>query len=238
MPLAYGYTGEVLFLDGLFGWFENLFKSAPKLNDVTNNENNIPQLEPQKEIEPEQDDIVLPTTIRILTQYNVTNGFVEKKFVHGDTEIIYSVGVENGVEETPPPSVLKAMRDSYTEEEQKKIDEYTTSMLFERMNYGKIRMLDIPMSKEIWLNQQKHYDDKLKKEFIDTNFTCDNFGDLAKRFVLEPLNTDGWSGSTENYIYTKAQNECIDPKMQERTDKVKAELEEVYVDNSEINDNE
>jgi len=120
MPLAYGYTGEVLFLDGIFGWFENLFKSTPNTNDVTNNENNKPQLELQKKIEPEQDDIMLPTTIRILTQYNVTNGFVEKKFVHGDTELIYSVGVENGVEETPAPSVLKAMRDSYSKEEQKK----------------------------------------------------------------------------------------------------------------------
>jgi len=46
----------------------------------------------------------------------------------------------------------------------------------------------------------------------------------------------GYAGSAENYIYTKALNECIDPKMQERIDKVKAELEEVYVDNSEIND--
>ena len=236
MPLAYGYTGEVLFLDGIFGWFENLFKSAPKTNDVTNNENNKPQLEPQKMIEPEQDEIMLPTTIRILTQGNVTNGFVEKKFVHGDTELIYSVGVENGVEETPSPSVLKAMKDSYSEEEQRMISERTKSLMFKRFNYGTVRILDIPMSEELVQMSKLHINDKLKKEFIDSNFTCENFGDLAKRFLLEPLNTDGWSGSTENYIYTKAQNECIDPKMQERIDKVKAELEEVYVDNSEIND--
>ena len=53
MPLAYGYAGEASFLDGIFGWFEKLFKSAPT-NVVTNNENNKPQEELQKKIEPEQ----------------------------------------------------------------------------------------------------------------------------------------------------------------------------------------
>jgi len=181
-------------------------------------------------IEPEIETVLLPTTIQILSGKNATdimNGSIEKKFTHGDTEIIYSVGVENGVEETPSPSVLKAMRDSYTEEEQQIIDEYTTSMMYKRFNYGTVRILDIPMTEELFHMSQLHINDKLKKEFIDSNFTCENFGDLAKRFVLEPLNTDGWSGSTENYIYTKAVNECYDDKIQEKIDKVTAELEEV-----------
>jgi len=105
-------------------------------------------------------------------------------------------------------------------------------MMYKRFNYGTVRILDIPMKEEYFHNIQIHINDKLKKEFIDTNFTCDNFGDLAKRFVLEPLNTDGWSGSTENYIYSKALNECLDPKYDEKYEKVLQELEEVYADNS------
>ena len=40
MPIAYGYNGQVLFLDGLFGWFQNLFKSSTIPNISSNNENN------------------------------------------------------------------------------------------------------------------------------------------------------------------------------------------------------
>lgn len=227
IPLAYGYTGEVLFLDGIFGWFENLFKSTPKTNAVTNNENN----KPQPELEVIKDKVMIPTTIELLSYGNVTDGTIEKKFTHGDTKIIYSVGVENGVEETPPPSVLKAMKDSYSEEEQRMISERTKSMMFKRFNYGTVRILDIPMSEELVQMSKLHINDKLKKEFIDANFTCENFGDLAKRFVLEPLYTDGWAGSTENYIYTKAVNECYDTKIQEKMDKVMEELEEVNKEN-------
>ncbi len=190
----------------------------------------IHQDDKEPEIEPEIEPVLLPTTIQILSGKNATdimNGSIQKKFTHGDTEIIYSVGVENGVEETPPPSVLKAMRDSYTEEEQQIIDEFTTSMMYKRFNYGHVRILDIPMKEEYFHNIQIQINDKLKKEFIDSTFTCDNFGDLAKRYVLQPLNTDGWSGSTENYIYTKAVNECYDTEIQEKIDKVTAELEEV-----------
>ena len=192
MPLAYGYTGEVLFLDGLFGWFENLFKSAPKLNDVTNNENNKPQ--PELETEVIKDKVMMPTTIELLSYGNVSDGMIEKKFTNGDTEIIYSVGVKNGVEETPAPSVLKAMKDSYTEDEQNIISEYTKSMMFKRYNYGTVRILDIPMKEEYYHNMQIRINDKLKKDLIDSIFTCENFGDLAKKYVLEPLYTDGWAG--------------------------------------------
>ncbi len=184
------------------------------------------------EIEP-QEQISLPTTLRILNEWNVTkdsrgnDGYIEKSFTHGDTEIIFSVGVENGVEETPPPSVLKAMRDSYTEEEQQSIDERTLSYVYKRFNYGTVWIANVPMSEKLVEMSKMHINDKLKKQFIDANFTCDNFGDMAKRFLLEPLNTDGWSGSTENYIYTKAVNECYDNKIQEKIDKVTAELEEV-----------
>ncbi len=192
MPLAYGYTGEVLFLDGLFGWFENLFKSAPKLNDVTNNENNKPQ--PELETEVIKDKVMMPTTIELLSYGNVSDGMIEKKFTNGDTEIIYSVGVKNGVEETPAPSVLKAMKDYYTEDEQNIISEYTKSMMFKRYNYGTVRILDIPMKEEYYHNMQIRINDKLKKDLIDSIFTCENFGDLAKKYVLEPLYTDGWAG--------------------------------------------
>ncbi len=186
-----------------------------------------------KEPEIEQDQILLPTTLQIMNEWNVTtdsrgnDAYVSKKFTHGDTEIIFSVGVENGVEETPAPSVLKAMRDSYTEEEQQSIDERTKSYMFKRFNYGTVWIANVPMSEKLVEMSKMHINDKLKKQFIDANFTCENFGDLAKRFLLEPLNTDGWSGSTENYIYTKAVNECYDTKIQEKIDKVTAELEEV-----------
>ncbi len=197
-----------------------------------------PKLQDEKIIIPneiqqplDQKSVLRPTIIEILTSDPVENGEIQKKFTHGDTEITYKVGVENGVEETPSPSVLKAMKDSYTEDEQNIISEYTKSMMFKRYNYGTVRILDIPMKEEYYHNIQIRINDKLKKDLIDSIFTCENFGDLAKKYVLEPLYTDGWAGSTENYIYTKAVNECIDPKMQERVDKVMKKLEEVHAEN-------
>jgi len=68
---------------------------------------------------------------------------------------------------------------------------------------------------------------KLKKQYIDTNFTCNNYHTLAKKFVGESMYGVGYAGSVENYIYTKALDECISPKHQEEIDKVYAELEEV-----------
>ena len=157
-------------------------------------------------------------------------GVVEKRFVHGDTEIIYKVGVENGVEETPSPDVLRAMRSSYSEEEleiqQKIIEEAVRNG---PQGIGKVIGMDnvyIDVNKA-YKNTQIHINNKLKKQYIDTNFTCENYPTLAKKFAGESMYGVGYAGSVENYIYTKAINECIDPKHQEEIDKVYAELEEI-----------
>ena len=185
---------------------------------------------------PSQDASVLRTTVvERITKDSVEDGVVEKRFVHGDTEIIYKVGVENGVEETPSPDVLRAMRASYSEEEleiqQKIIEEAVRNgpqgmgkVIGIKNSDGSDIYIDV---NKAWKITQIHINNKLKKQYIDTNFTCNNYHTLAKKFVGESMYGVGYAGSVENYIYTKAINECISPKHQEEIDKVYAELEEV-----------
>ncbi len=144
---------------------------------------------PNKIDQPKQEaiSVLRPTVIELLTVESVENGEIIKKFTHGDTEITYQVGVENGVEETPAPDVLVAIRDSYSEYEKQQIDEYTKSLMFKRFNYGTVRILDIPMKEEYYHNIQIRINDKLKKDLIDSIFTCENFNDLAKKYVLEDI---------------------------------------------------
>lgn len=181
--------------------------------------------EPKDQPAPAQDEMetIRPTeTIEI--GKNVTddgNGYVVKKFIHGDTEILYHVGVENGVEETPLPSVREAMRNSYSEYEKQQIDEYTKAHLFDRLGDFKETFLNNPMYHSLTNHS------KLKQDFIDQNFSCDNYNDLAYQFAGTSLHGNGYVGSAENYIYTRALNDCIDLKHQEEIDKVYAELEEV-----------
>ena len=164
---------------------------------------------------------------------------VEKRFVHGDTEIIYKVGVENGVEETPSPDVLRAMRDSYSEEEleiqQKIIEEAVRNgpqgmgkVIGIKNSDGSDIYIDV---NKAWKITQIHINNKLKKQYIDTNFTCNNYHTLAKKFVGESMYGVGYAGSVENYIYTKALDECISPKHQQELEKAYSELEEVYKTN-------
>ena len=184
---------------------------------------------------PSQDASVLrPTVIERITKDSVEDGVVEKRFVHGDTEIIYKVGVENGVEETPSPDVLRAMRSSYSEEEleiqQKIIEEAVRNG---PQGIGKVIGMDnvyIDVNKA-YKNTQIHINNKLKKHYVDTNFTCENYHTLAKKFVGESMYGVGYAGSVENYIYTKALDECINPKHQQELEKAYSELEEVYKTN-------
>jgi len=189
----------------------------------------LPQDKPKDIVEqPDQDEQVMRPTETIEIGKNVTddgNGYVIKKFIHGDTEIIYQVGVENGVEETPMPSVREAMRNAYSEYEKQMIDENTHAQIFNR--YGDY--------KEVFLNNQMYHSltnhSKLKQDFIDINFSCDNYHDLAYQFTGEVLSGHGYYGTAENYVYTRAINECIDPKHQEEIEKVYADLEEVNKSN-------
>jgi len=188
----------------------------------------------QEETPPQDTPILRPTVIEKITNVPVEDGMVEKRFVHGDTEIIYRVGVENGVEKTPSPDVLRAMQASYSEEEleiqQKIIDEIVRNG---PQGMGKVIGIKNPDGSDIyidlnkaWKNTQIHTNNKLKKQYIDTNFTCENYHTLAKKFVGESMYGVSYAGSVENYIYQKAFNECIDTKYQEKLDKVYAELEE------------
>lgn len=162
----------------------------------------------------------LPIIMQIVSGHNVTDGERIKQYINGNTEITYSVKVENGVESTPGPSVLEAMRDSMTEEQKKLSDEYHASMLYERMGEHK----------EWYLKSKIHRSsDSVKKEYLDSVFTCENYQLLAWQWKADQL-----LGSTaENYIYTKALHECIDTKLNEKLDKVHHELEEAYAESLE-----
>jgi len=196
--------------------------------------------EPSQVENPPQDDSILrPTVVNRITKNSIEDVVVEKRFFHGDTEIIYKVGVENGVEETPSPDVLRAMRDSYSEEEleiqQKIIEEAVRNG---PQGIGKVIGIKNPDGRDIYIDVNKAWKDtqlhinrpinnKLKKDYIDTNFTCDNYHTLAKKFVGESMYGVGYAGTVENYIYTKALDQCISQKHQEELDKVYSELEEV-----------
>ena len=189
---------------------------------------------------PSQDASVLRTTVvERITKDSVEDGVVEKRFVHGDTEIIYKVGVENGVEETPSPDVLRSMQASYSEKEleiqQKIIEEAVRNgpqgmgkVIGIKNSDGSDIYIDV---NKAWKITQIHINNKLKKQYIDTNFTCSNYHTLAKKFVGESMYGVGYAGSVENYIYTKALDECISPKHQQELEKAYSELEEVYKTN-------
>ena len=164
-----------------------------------------------------------------------TEETITKTFSHGNVTFTYEVGIENGVEETPSPEDLRAMSDSYSE-----IEKQVQKQIIEEavrngpQGTGKVIGLKNPDGSDIHIDVNKayketqiHINNKLKKAYIDSNFTCDNYDQLAKKFVGESMYGVGYAGSVENYIYTKALNECIQPKHQEEIDKVTAELEEV-----------
>lgn len=181
------------------------------------NKTDIPDEQPdQVEV---QDQTVMPFSLQILG-YDLDNGTVTKKYTHRDTEIIYSVKVENGVEATPGPSVLQAIEDSMTEYEKQQSEEYHKSLLYERMG-------DL---KDWYLKSKIHRSsDSVKKEYLDSVFTCENYQLLAWQWKADQLG----GGTAEDYIYTKANNECINPKHQEEIDKVHHELEEAYAESLE-----
>jgi len=201
---------------GFFGYFGNEYSDPPK---------------EKQEIESD----LRPTTIETLTKEPVEDGVIEKRFTHGDTTFTYMVGVENGVEETPSPDDLRAMRASYSEEEILQQQEIIREAVRNGpQGIGKVIGIKNPDGSDIYIdinkaykNTQIHINNKLKKEYIDATFTCDNYHALAIKFVGESMVGVGYAGSVENYIYTKALDECISPKHQEELDKVHAELEEV-----------
>lgn len=129
--------------------------------------------------------------------------------------INYEVGVENGVEESPPPNVLVAITNSFTEEqrEQFKQDYYNSDFFKQRHQYDEMR---------------KKHNVLYIKQYIDEGFTCDTYKDLAYKYKSTYMfDEDGNWVDAENYVYKRAFNECIDPKYQEELEKVQKELEEV-----------
>ena len=235
--LLASFQNQLVYADNddydIFSWFqkslEKVWESIVKINP--NNEENQQIQENDIVKESQKNETPPSSTIETLTEEPVQDGTISKKFVHGDTEIIYQVGVENGVEETPPPDVLRAMEESYTKEEK----EIRSKMIKELINNGyregkvigfNITVTDIPELKNRLQNSFK-----AKKITVDNEFTCNNFNELAKRYRGEPLPGfyigKKYVGTMEGYIYHKAFMECIDPKYQEKLDKVYAELEEV-----------
>jgi len=145
---------------------------------------------------------------------------VQKNFSNNGVEITYEVGIENGIEETPPPDVLVQIQESYTDEQKE---------------------LNIELNKEFWEARMKILEERLsnsfqaKKQLVDSTFTCDNYNELAYKYQAEALpgfTINGkYDGTFEGYIYWKAFHECIDPKYNEKYDKVMQELEEVNEEN-------
>ncbi len=92
----------------------------------------------------------------------------------------------------------------------------------------------ITLDKAFWEQRQKILEQRLsgsflaKKQLVDSTFTCDNYNELAYQYQAEALpgfTINGkYDGTMEGYIYWKALNECIDPKLQEKVDKVYEEL--------------
>ena len=140
---------------------------------------------------------------------------VEKTWTNGNVTINYVVRVENGIEASPPPSVLQAIEAAITEKDKAKfLEEYYNS------DFYKIR---------------HQYDEAIKQHnpayiqsYIDQGFSCETYHELAYKYKMDKMyDENGKYVDAENYIYQRAYNECIDPKHQEEIDKVNAELEEV-----------
>lgn len=174
--------------------------------------------------------VELPITIQYLSGQNTMDGVREKKITVGDTEIQFTVGVEKGIEETPSPGVLRALNEAgyykpynHTEAMKIRFEGPLRVWLPYDDNYYTTEMQD-------WYERSKiHKNDQLKKEHIDSTFTCDNYHELAWKFAGENMWAVGY-GDVEAYIYAKAINECINPTHQEEIDKVYAELAKVNAD--------
>jgi len=132
----------------IFSWikkpFEIIWQSIVKLDPVTeeapiNSPQEVPMLllqetKPTKEDDNkinqiEQFQIFLPMPNEVITTEPDFNGKIIKKFTYGDTEIIYSVRVENGIEQDTHPDVLRDIWDSgYYQEHNSKAE------LLQRLN--------------------------------------------------------------------------------------------------------
>lgn len=145
---------------------------------------------------------------------------VQKTFSNNGVELAYQVGIENGVEETPPPDILVKMQESYTEEQKEE----------NRLLYAEF----IEDRKKL-LEKRSHSSYAWKKSDIDSRFTCYNYNELAYQYqgmAYGGFMINGkYDGTFEGYIYWKAFHECIDPKYDEKYEKVMKELEEVYAEN-------
>lgn len=180
--------------------------------------------------EPEPTETVweeLPITLQVISGENVTDGLREKKITVGETEIQFTVEVENGVEETPSPSVLR------------ELDEAGYYKPYDPSNRGPIMgTVRLPsgdterMDLTKWIEVSKIHrgSDIQKKEYIDSVFTCDNYNELAWKWKGDSMYGDGFAGTVEEYIYKRAIDECINPKHQEEVDKVYEELKKVNED--------
>lgn len=143
---------------------------------------------------------------------------VIKTFSHGNTTFTYEVGIENGVEESPPQSIIDKIKAAYTKEEL--AIQYAS---YKESDYWKKRM-------QI-LGERGSQGVLAKKADIDNNFTCDNYKYYAEKYVTEALpgfTINGkYVGTFEAYVYWKAFHECLDPKYNEKMEKVYHELDEV-----------
>lgn len=181
----------------------------------------------QDEVEQvEAEWVELPITMQYLSGENIMDGVREKIITVGETEIQFTVGVEKGIEETPSPTVLRKLSEAGF------YRPYDDSYLYGRM-VGSVRLPDGDTEqmdlKEWHLKSLIHRDDQLKKEHIDSTFTCENYQELAWKFKGENMWAAGY-GDVEDYIYAKAINECINPTHQEEIDKVYEELKKVNED--------
>lgn len=129
--------------------------------------------------------------------------------------IDYEVGIENGVEETPPPDVLVAISESFSEEEKAQwLEDYYNSEFYkQRHQYDE---------------QRARHNVYLIKQYIDEAFNCTSYKELAYKYKADYMFDDNgdWVDA-EGYIYDRAFNECIDPKYQEELEEVKEKLKEV-----------
>ena len=186
---------------------------------------------PVRELESEQvvevEEVELPITIQILSGHNVMDGLREKKITVGDTEIQFTVGVEKGIEETP--SLTNPTRSLARSEYGPIMGTIDLSRYYSKLPSGFDPIIELDLTELLEMTKIHRYD-KLKKEYIDTNFTCGNYHELAWKFAGENMWAAGY-GDVEEYIYEKAIDECIDPQRQQKLDKVYEELEKASAEN-------
>ena len=99
---------------------------------------------------------------------------ITKTFSHGNVTFTYEVGVENGVEETPSPEVLRAMSESYSEYE-KQVQQQIRQEAIRNgpQGTGKVIGLKNPDGSDIHIDVNKAYketqiqiNNKLKKHTL------------------------------------------------------------------------